>query len=95
MPAATVTATGQRSSPWVLRRHGGGAVVQPLARVHALCLKTLRHQPVQLVDPVVQRPDAVDDLGRCRGAFLRRRPRFVVTYASHRTSEPSLLRPVS
>jgi hypothetical protein len=32
---------------------GGGALVQPLARLHALGLKSLRHQPVELVDPVV------------------------------------------
>ena len=44
--------------------HRPGGLVQPLARVHALRLKALRDQAVELVDPAVQRPDPVDDLGR-------------------------------
>ncbi len=70
---ATVTATGQRSSPSVLRRHAGnaercvhlpGGLVQPLARVHALRLQAQRDQALEFVDPGVQRPDPVHDLGR-------------------------------
>ena len=57
------------------RVHGRpGAGVHPLARrVHALRLEPLRDQPVQFVDPLVQRTDPVDDLGR----------RVFVAHAAH------------
>ena len=92
MASAVVMVTGQRSSPWVLRRHAGrlralvhrpGGLVQPLARVHALRLEPLRDQAVEVVDPAVQRPDPVDDLGGRFFVSERRRAYFVVTHASH------------
>jgi hypothetical protein len=51
--------------------------VQPITRVHALRLKPLRDKSLELVDPVVQRLDPVNDLGR--------RSPFVLTFASHST----------
>ncbi len=78
MATAVVTATGQRSSPSVVRRHAGngrwctpGGLVQPLARVHALRLQAQRDQALELVHPAVQRTDPVNDLG-CPTRVLRR-----------------------
>src|SRR6185437_1169712 len=62
--------------------HNPGRVVQPYTRVSAVRGKALLHQVVQLVDPVVQRPDLGNDLRR-RGAALRPLTRFVVSYARH------------
>ena len=67
-----------------------GPGVQPFAgRAPALAVEPLRDRALELVDPLVQRPDPVQDLGRDvrrAGAARRGRPRLVVAHPRHISS---------
>ena len=100
MATAVHKATGQRASPSVRRRHAGScgrctafdAGVQQRGRGHALRLQPLRDDVLQLVEPLVQRLDAVQHMRVVRWRGLADTPssgvRVVVADRSHSTSLP-------